>query len=182
MYTKMSTERLVGRVKWFNAKQGYGFITDSKTSADVFVHHTGLVAPENVYKTLREGEYVEYSTKVDEKQKTVAIDVTGICRGPLGCEAMAKRFAERKTRQVAKRESQPAVGEVAQATADADGFTQVGRQPSAPRTRGTSTRGRGGRGGQGRAQGEQQQRTYRKPDANSYAGKLAAEKKPEQKQ
>ena len=179
----MSTERLVGRVKWFNAKQGYGFITDSKSSADVFVHHTGLVAPENVYKTLREGEYVEYSTKVDEKQKTVAIDVTGINRGPLGCEAMAKRFAERKTRQVAKRESQP-VAEVSQSTTDADGFTQVGRQPSVPRTRGNSTRGRGGRGrgGQSRPQGEQQQRTYRKPEANSYAGKLVAEKKPEQKQ
>jgi len=177
----MSTERLVGRVKWFNAKQGYGFITDSKSSADVFVHHTGLVAPENVYKTLREGEYVEYSTKVDEKQKTVAIDVTGINRGPLGCEAMAKRFAERKTRQVAKRESQP-VAEVAQATADADGFTKVGRQPSAPRTRGTSTRGRGGFSQRGRPQGEQQQRTYRKPEASSYAGKLVSEKKPEQKQ
>ena len=92
----MSVDRLFGRVKWFNAKQGYGFITDCKSSNDVFVHHSGLVAPENVYKTLREGEYVEYATKVDEKQKTVAVDVTGINRGPLGCEAMAKRFAERK--------------------------------------------------------------------------------------
>lgn len=166
----MSTERLVGRVKWFNAKQGYGFITDCKSNADVFVHHSGLVAPENVYKTLREGEYVEYSTKVDDKQKTVAIDVTGMNRGPLGCEAMAKRSAERKSRVTARIE--PAAEEKQE---EANDFTHVSRRP----TRGTSSRGRGGlRGGQ---PAQEQQRTFRKPEGNSYAGKLAS-KEAEKKQ
>ncbi|MPC56772.1 Cold shock-like protein CspE [Portunus trituberculatus] len=31
-----------GIVKWYNAKAGYGFITDQRTGRDVFVHATGL--------------------------------------------------------------------------------------------------------------------------------------------
>ena len=31
-----------GKVKWFNAKKGYGFITDDKTKKDIFLHVTAL--------------------------------------------------------------------------------------------------------------------------------------------
>ena len=31
-----------GKVKWFNAKKGYGFITDNKTKKDIFLHVSEL--------------------------------------------------------------------------------------------------------------------------------------------
>jgi CspA family cold shock protein len=46
-----------GKVKWFNAKKGYGFIsTDEGT--DVFVHHKEIQS--DGFRTLREGEEVEF--------------------------------------------------------------------------------------------------------------------------
>ena len=51
------------------------------------MHHTQITTSGNVYKTLTEGEYVEYVSTVDEKNnKTLATDVTGIKKGPLLCE------------------------------------------------------------------------------------------------
>ena len=31
-----------GKVKWFNAKKGYGFITDDETQKDIFLHVQAL--------------------------------------------------------------------------------------------------------------------------------------------
>ena len=47
-----------GTVKWFNATQGYGFITNSENGEDVFVHFSGIVA--DGYKTLEEGQSVTF--------------------------------------------------------------------------------------------------------------------------
>ncbi len=47
-----------GTVKWFNDTRGYGFITPSDGSADVFVHYTGIVGDGR--KTLQEGQTVEF--------------------------------------------------------------------------------------------------------------------------
>ena len=50
-----SSSRLTGRVKWFNAKAGYGFIsvTDSSRSiSDVFVHHSAISVEAQQYKYL----------------------------------------------------------------------------------------------------------------------------------
>ena len=41
--TPVPAESLIGRVKWFNNKAGYGFITvtdGSRSGTDVFVHHS----------------------------------------------------------------------------------------------------------------------------------------------
>ena len=92
----MSEERRLARVKWFNPKAGYGFLTDCKTTEDVFVHHTQVSAPANVYRTLTEGEYVEYSTTTDDKGKTLAQNVTGVLQGPLLCE---RKKPQRKGQQ-----------------------------------------------------------------------------------
>jgi len=46
-----------GTVKWFNGAKGYGFIQRS-TGEDVFVHFS--VIQENGYRTLNEGETVEF--------------------------------------------------------------------------------------------------------------------------
>lgn len=46
-----------GTVKWFNDTKGYGFI-QSEDGADVFVHHTDIVA--EGFRTLTEGQKVQF--------------------------------------------------------------------------------------------------------------------------
>mgnify|MGYP000963672117 CR=1 FL=1 len=46
-----------GTVKWFNAKKGFGFISD-ETGKDVFVHYSALQM--DGFKVLDEGEEVEF--------------------------------------------------------------------------------------------------------------------------
>jgi CspA family cold shock protein len=54
-----------GTVKWFNDSKGYGFITPSDGSADVFVHHSSIKA--EGFKTLKEGQQVSYDTEQGPK-------------------------------------------------------------------------------------------------------------------
>ena len=46
-------------VKWFNDKKGFGFLID-KSGADVFVHHRSITPGTDGYKSLSEGQEVEY--------------------------------------------------------------------------------------------------------------------------
>jgi CspA family cold shock protein len=46
-----------GKVKWFNAAKGYGFI-DGGDGSDVFVHYS--VIQKDGYRTLNQGEAVQY--------------------------------------------------------------------------------------------------------------------------
>jgi cold shock protein len=54
-----------GTVKWFNEKKGFGFIVDPEVASDVFVHFSVIQA--DGFKTLNEGETVEYELYQDEK-------------------------------------------------------------------------------------------------------------------
>ena len=52
-----------GRVKWFNNKAGYGFLTISsgeKEGTDIFVHHKDIVVGSKQFKYLVDGEYVKF--------------------------------------------------------------------------------------------------------------------------
>ena len=54
-----------GTVKWFNSEKGYGFITNSDGSGDVFVHFSAIVG--EGFKTLKEGDNVTFDTETDPK-------------------------------------------------------------------------------------------------------------------
>ena len=54
-----------GTVKWFNNDKGYGFIK-RETGEDVFVHHTAITN-QSGYRTLNEGERVEFDVKQGPK-------------------------------------------------------------------------------------------------------------------
>ncbi len=63
-----------GKVKWFSNQKGYGFIT-SETGTDVFVHHSSIQG--EGYKTLEEGQEVEFEVQKDAKGEK-AVNVTKI--------------------------------------------------------------------------------------------------------
>ena len=48
---------MLGKVKWFNAEKGYGFIA-REDGADVFVHFSAI--KDDGFKTLTEGQNVEF--------------------------------------------------------------------------------------------------------------------------
>ena len=58
-----------GTVKWFNAKKGYGFISDEE-GKDIFVHFSALEMPG--FKVLEEGEKVEFEVVEGEKRPQAA--------------------------------------------------------------------------------------------------------------
>ena len=51
-------ERCIGTVKWFNNAKGFGFITMSDRSEDIFVHFRAIEG--DGFKSLAEGEEVEF--------------------------------------------------------------------------------------------------------------------------
>ena len=48
---------MTGKVKWFNAEKGYGFI-EREDGGDVFVHFSAIQG--EGFKTLEEGQAVEF--------------------------------------------------------------------------------------------------------------------------
>lgn len=82
------TQRFIGRVKWFNTKNGYGFLEYKE--GDIFVHHTALVVPKAQFRYLVQGEYVEFTpaerTNDSSESRWTANDVTGPLRGKLMCQ------------------------------------------------------------------------------------------------
>lgn len=131
--------RLTGRVKWFNNKAGFGFVTvlsGEKSDEDVFVHHSGIVVESEQYKYLVQGEYVSFNLRNSDNDDHPyqAGEVRGVCSGWLMCET---RNAARVSRE----------GE------DGESEGQDDRRMRGGRRSGNQSQGRGGgsRGGnQGR--------------------------------
>jgi len=91
-YYNMSAaeSRITGRVKWFNNKAGYGFISVNENT-DVFVHHSAIKTSTDQFRYLVEGEYCEFKMVEVDKEKVTATDVTGPNRDKLMCETRNER-------------------------------------------------------------------------------------------
>lgn len=92
--------RTFGIVKWFNNKNGYGFITvlsGEYEGRDIFIHHTGIKTVKSHYKYLVQGEYVSFDVLKCEDQKH---ELQGSCvTGPLGKSLMCEiKFVSRDSR------------------------------------------------------------------------------------
>ena len=64
-----------GKVKWFNSKKGYGFITDDETNKDIFLHVSAL--EESKLRVLKEEQEIKFDIK-EEKNKLQAINIKKI--------------------------------------------------------------------------------------------------------
>lgn len=64
VWFERSTLFMKGKVKWFNAEKGYGFIV-SEEGKDVFVHFSAIV--QDGYKSLEEGQEVTFDVEEGER-------------------------------------------------------------------------------------------------------------------
>ena len=62
----------LGKVKWFNAQKGYGFITEDKSEKDIFLHVSAL--EKSKLRVLRENQKIQFEIK-EEKGKLKAINL-----------------------------------------------------------------------------------------------------------
>ncbi|HIY90059.1 MAG: cold-shock protein [Merdibacter sp.] len=65
---------MTGKVKWFNAEKGYGFIT-SDEGKDIFVHYSAIQA--DGFRSLEEGQKVSFEiVESDRGQQAANVVVT----------------------------------------------------------------------------------------------------------
>ena len=92
--------RVAARVKWFDNTMNYGFATvleGEHTGKDIFVHQSNILTlGQNVYRTLRAGEYIEFELEETQgnEHKHQAVHVTGPRACPLMCETNPQRRRE----------------------------------------------------------------------------------------
>lgn len=111
-----SSERFLGRVKWFNNKAGYGFITvtdGTRSGSDIFVHHSSINVENQQYKYLVQGEYVEFDLVKTESQthEWQASNVAGIKGGKLMCETRHELKLARTEYRATRTRDTPQVAE-----------------------------------------------------------------------
>ena len=64
---------MTGKVKWFDGKKGYVFIT-SENGKEIFVHFSGIV--KDGFKSLNEGQAVEFEIGTGAKgEQAVNVNV-----------------------------------------------------------------------------------------------------------
>jgi cold shock CspA family protein len=104
--------RLLGQVKWFNNKAGYGFITmaDSGNAKDVFAHYSNIKLGDQ-YKYLVQGEYVEFelAPTTEGTHEFQAINISGVNGGQIMCEVRRQNRASRIAHQEQTHGEEPRV-------------------------------------------------------------------------
>lgn len=56
---------MTGKVKWFNASKGFGFIERDDKKGDIFVHFSSIAG--NGFKSLNEGDKVSFEIGTSDK-------------------------------------------------------------------------------------------------------------------
>jgi CspA family cold shock protein len=143
-----TSEHLLGRVKWFNNKAGYGFVTvtdGSRSGTDVFVHHSAINVDSQQYKYLVQGEYVEFDLiRVEsDKHEWQASRVSGIRGGKLMCETRRELKIARNEYKATKTSDEPAATSeprMPRQKAVEQKQRTTERKTSAPRARGEGPR------------------------------------------
>jgi len=112
--TSSASEQLIGRVKWFNNKAGYGFITVTdgpRSGSDIFVHHSTIQVENQQYKYLVQGEYVDFGiVKTSSgEHEWQSVDVRGIKGGKLMCETRHEFTLARNSYKTTKETSSHSV-------------------------------------------------------------------------
>jgi len=140
--TAASSDRLTGRVKWFNNKAGYGFITvtdGSCSGSDIFVHHSSIGVISQQYKYLVQGEYVDFNMSSTQggAHEFQATNVVGIKGGKLMCETRHEfKMARSAYKDVQVDEPVTPRQKSVPKESSASSQTYVPYKSSAPKTRG----------------------------------------------
>lgn len=162
------SEMRTGRVKWFNNRAGYGFVTGNEDQTDYFVHHSAIKVGKEQYKYLVQGEYVSFSlvkSESDNYEFQVG-EVSGFGGGQLMCETREEARSQRRERPDGEEggEGNGVEGGEGGDSRPRQNYRQVRPRGGGPREGEEwmlvrRVGGRGGRGGRGRGGPRRQQNT-----------------------